>query len=96
MNHQESSILTRMHRSSVLSAIQRSLAAGAVLFAASNAWAFQSGAGTGTGGAGGAGSIPTSAPEINPALIWGAVVLLVGGVLIFTSRRHRAANASKS
>jgi LPXTG-motif cell wall-anchored protein len=50
-----------------------------------------------TSGARGSGaSAPLGAPEINPALIWGAVVLLVGGVLILTSRRRRAIDAPKS
>ncbi len=79
-------ILTQSRRSSFLRTIQRSLTAGVVVFAASNAWAIQQ-----TGGTGGTGT--KSAPEINPALLVGAVVLLVGGILIVMSRRRRAAKA---
>lgn len=50
-----------------------------------------------TSGARGSGaSAPLGAPEINPALIWGAVILLVGGVLILTSRRRRATSTPNS
>lgn len=42
--------------------------------------------GSGMGPAG----APVNAPEINPALATGAAVLLLGGVLILTSRRRRS------
>jgi hypothetical protein len=72
-----------------------------VVCTTSNAWALQGSAGntaTRTGGASGAGgsSPMTSAPEINPALIIGAVVLVVGAILIISSRRRRAAAGSNS
>jgi hypothetical protein len=62
------------------------LAAGVVLSATSSAWAFQSKP-IATGGS------PRQAPEINPAFIVGAVVLIVGSILILTSRRRRIAKA---
>lgn len=89
-------ILTQPRCSSFLGATRRALAAGVVLFAASSAWAFQA-AGTATSGGGQlTGGGTRNAPEINPALIVGAVVLVVGGILIMTSRRRRTASASKS
>jgi hypothetical protein len=67
-------------------ATQRVLAAGVVLSATSSAWAFQAKP-VGTGGG------TRQAPEINPAFIVGAVVLIVGSILILTSRRRRIAKA---
>jgi len=61
------------------------LAACVVFCATSSAWAFQKP--TSTGGT------PRQAPEINPAFIVGAVVLVVGCILILTSRRRRIAKA---
>ena len=61
------------------------LAAGVVLSATASAWAQQKP--TSTGGS------PRQAPEINPAFIVGAVVLVVGCILILTSRRRRIAKA---
>jgi hypothetical protein len=76
-----------------LSRIRRPLLAGLVLLATSQVWAFQSASSGGavrTAGTRGSGGAPTvNAPEINPALVVGAVVLLVGGILILTSRRRR-------
>lgn len=88
-------ILTQPRSLSILAALKRSLAAGVVLFAASSAWAFQSSAGTPKGGAP-LTSGTRNAPEINPALIVGAVVLVVGCILIVTSRRRRTASQSQS
>jgi LPXTG-motif cell wall-anchored protein len=72
-----------------------------VVCTTSSAWALQGTVGntaTRTGGASGAGgNAPmTNAPEINPALIIGAVVLLVGAILIVSSRRRRAASDTNS
>ncbi len=88
-------ILTHTRRLSTLAALKRSLAAGVVLFAASSAWALQSSAGAPKGGAP-LTSGTRNAPEINPALIVGAVVLVVGCILIVTSRRRRTASQSQS
>lgn len=97
MAHQESSVHSRTQRLSVLGAIRRSLVPALVVFAASQAWAFQTTSGGGASRTGGAtssgGNAPINAPEINPALVAGAVVLLVGGLLILTSRRRKAAKA---
>jgi hypothetical protein len=100
MNHQASSLTARPLRAMAVSALQRSTAAGVVLCFASYAWAFQSSPGgaaarVGSSQASG-GSAPLTAPEINPALLVGAVVLVVGGLLILSSRRRRAASAPKS
>jgi len=78
-------------------AIRQSLLASFVILGATHAWAFQvtnaSGASR-TGGSSGSGGAPTTnAPEINPALLWGAGILLIGGILILTSRRRRAAKS---
>jgi hypothetical protein len=93
MTNSEPSSSTLIHRISRSAGLRSSLVVGAMLCATS-AWAFQ-GAGGKTGSAAGA-PPPLPAPEINPALIWGAVVLVVGGLLILTGRKRRAANASKS
>lgn len=66
-------------------ATQRFLTAGVVLSATSSAWALQKAVPTGGG--------TRQAPEINPAFIVGAVVLIVGSILILTSRRRRIAKA---
>lgn len=96
---QESSILTHAQRSLLFTTLRRSLALGAILFATSSTWALQAvhgGVGGGAGGSRGGGSgAPINAPEINPALMTGALVLLAGGVLILTSRR-RVARSSKT
>jgi lipopolysaccharide export LptBFGC system permease protein LptF len=93
MTHQESSPSSLILRSPRSAALRSSLVVGAMLCATSFAWAFQGGSKTATpSGA----PPPLPAPEINPALIWGAVVLVVGGLLILTGRKRRAANASKS
>lgn len=102
MTHQESSTLPRTQRPSALGAIRHALVVGLVLFAASNAWAFQGPPGGhnhhhgGGGGNGDCDDAPTNAPEINPTFMLGAAVLLVGGVLILTGRRRRAASCSSS
>lgn len=94
---QNSTLLSKMRGSALLGGIRRLALAGVVLFASSHAWAFQASA---------RGALhrphphpqpsgPTHAPEINPALIVGVLVLVVGGLLILTSRR-RAASGSKS
>jgi hypothetical protein len=92
MIHQESPSSTFIHRSPRSAALRSSLVVGAMLCATSFAWAFQGGKTATPSGA----PPPLPAPEINPALIWGAVVLVVGGLLILTGRKRRAANASKS
>ncbi len=89
-------ILTQPRSLSILAALKRSLAAGVVLFAASSAWAFQSSAGGAPKGGAPLTGGTRNAPEINPALIVGAVVLVVGCILIVTSRRRRTASPSQS
>ena len=94
MIHQESTSIRRIQNSPVLGAIRRPLTAAVVLFASTQAWALQSGVGNSATRAGSAsssgGSAPLVAPEINPAFIVGAAVLLIGGLLILTSRRRAA------
>jgi len=87
--------------------LQRTLATGVVLYSATSAWAFQGppggnhhhgggGGGGGGNGGGNGGGGHTNAPEVNPALLVGAFVLLVGAVLILSSRRQRAAGSSRA
>lgn len=92
-------------RNSLRSGVQRAIATGVVLFSATSAFAFQGppgghhhnhGGGGGGGGNNGCGGAPTGAPEINPALLIGALVLVVGAVLILTGRRRPTARCSKS
>ncbi|MBK7644919.1 MAG: hypothetical protein IPJ19_18065 [Planctomycetes bacterium] len=75
-------------------AFRRSLSAGIVFFAASSTWAFQNSLSAGNRQAVNSGSAPTAAPEISPALLWGAVILVVGAVLIFASRRRTASSSN--
>jgi hypothetical protein len=94
---QESSVPSHTHGSPLFATLRRSLAGGAVLLATSSAWALQAVHGGVAGGPtrGGGTGAPLNAPEINPALMTGAIILLAGGVLILTSRR-RVARSSKS
>jgi hypothetical protein len=84
---------TRLSRLVSASAPRRWLVAGLVLVSSTHAWAFQSASinsASGTRQAAGGGAAPGGAPELNPALIWGAAILLIGGVLILSSRRGTA------
>jgi hypothetical protein len=90
MSQPVNSLARSVRRVAVRGVIQRSLTAVSLLAASSQALAFE-GSRTQT-----AGHAPLAAPEINPALIVGAVVLVVGCILIFTSRRRRAAGTTKS
>lgn len=75
--------------------LQRCVAAGVILYSSAGAWAMQGPPGSnhhhGGGGGGNCGGGQVNAPEINPALMVSALVLLVGIVLIVSSRRRRAA-----
>ena len=96
---QESSRYLGLSQAFARRAINASLVAGFVVVSAVQSWAVQGSAGTQTRAGGAApsgGGQPLAAPEINPALIWGAVVLVVGGLLILSGRRRRAARSSKT
>lgn len=86
MRHQETSSRFVSLRNSVSAALRGSLVVGALLCANSFAWSSQAARP----------NPPLPAPEINPALIVGAVVLVVGGLLILTSRKRRSARNSQS
>ena len=100
MNHQESSRSTGQGPTLARRALNASLVAGFAIASAVQSWASQGSPGGSQSRSGGAspsgGSQPLAAPEINPALIWGAVVLVVGGLLILSGRRRRAARTSKT
>src|SRR5690242_21331943 len=93
MTHPESSS-SLLHRTWRAAAFRTSSIVSSVVCAPAFAWALQnpSDARTVTGG----NPKPLPAPEINPALIVGAVVLVVGGLLILTGRRRRAAKIGRA
>jgi hypothetical protein len=66
------------------------LLGGIALATAQPAWSFQQPVGTSTTSTGSTGVNVMNAPEIDPTLATGLVVLLAGGVLILTSRVRRA------
>jgi len=85
------SILNPFRHLAVQDAIQHSLAVVALLAVSTQAFALEGRRAMVEGR-----SRPMAAPEINPALIVGAVVLIVGCILIYASRRRRAVSAPKS